>query len=312
VQIPSESGDLTAVVASMVFPVAGILNYVPPSGDQKTAFRSALNALLNGDETGALQEFQNLDLKITRFSDVSGETFFLIRETGPTPRGWGLYAINQDATRKVILEAPHPIADQATETEAASFFLSLSARALLIGGAHRCASPDLSSCDGTTTVCSTSSADESFRISDAAHSEEQVFEIVHEEILSTDGSLTTVALHGFDQQTGDPHAFVSNGTTSTAISSVSANRFVSLLKTATGVANAAQSCNDGSAGARLCGTDDLQGRFTNGSSDACTTASTAATQRFLHIEQSLDLRNDGGAGDPLTPSAVLDVLTQLF
>lgn len=309
--IPAESGDLKAVVAAMIFSYAGTLDYVPPTDKEKTNFGGSLNSLLNGDEGAALSGFQNLNLKITKFTDTSSLVFYLIRETGPTPRGWGLYAVNPTTTRKIVIEAPHPIADQFTETEATFLFLNLNARALLIAGAHRCASQDFSSCSGTTNACANLGTEEPYRVSDAAHSEEQVFETANEEIMDTDGSLTAIALHGFDQQAGDPHAFVSNGTVNNAISTVSSNRFASLLIANSGVTNAAISCNNGTT-ARLCGTDDLQGRFVNGSADVCQDDATGSTQRYLHLEQSLDLRTDSGSGDPLTPTSVLNVLKQLF
>ncbi len=310
--IPTESGDLTAVVKTMVFPVLGILNYTPPTDDEKKAFRDALELLLEGKESDALTAFKNLNLALTRFTDASGPTFLLIREKSATPRGWGLYAINTKGSRKLLLEAPHPIADLATEGQATSYFLTLSARGLLIAGAHRCASTVFSPCSGTTALCNTSSIEESFRIADAAHSEEQVFQTAHEILMNFDPSLTAVALHGFNQLAGDPHAFVSDGTETVTAANSLTNRFVAALKTETGVSNAGQSCNDGSSGIRLCGTDDLQGRVTNGSENICTTDAPSGSQRFLHVEQSMDLRTDQGPGDPLTPTSVLNVLSQLF
>jgi hypothetical protein len=50
-------------------------------------------------------------------------------------------------------------------------------------------------------------------------------------------------------------------------------------------------CGSGypTSGCNLCGTDNVEGRFTAGAADACTMAGTDYA-RFIHIEQQLGLR----------------------
>ncbi len=303
---PAISGDLSAVVAGFSLSPEGSNAYVPPTDAERETYRSALSNLLDGDTESALEGLESLGMEIVDFTDVTGPTFILIRENQSPLRGWGLYAINTSALRNLLLEAPHPGADLGTETQAAGLFLDVSARGLLIAGTHRCASPDASPCTGTTSVCSASSADEPFRVSDTAHDAGQIFQITHEVLLNSDFSLKAVALHGFEREEGDPHAFVSNGTDKPFNAEALANRFAARLNEITSLTDAARSCNDAGSSARLCGTHDVQGRYANGSADACTGEAPGATGRFLHVEQSLDLRTGGGEVDPSSVRLVLE------
>jgi hypothetical protein len=308
--IPKVEGDFTRFVAEFKFVAEKNGAYVPPTRKEQVQFRSALTSLLKGNVSRAQNSLSLINMEIVHFTDKpTGITFYLLREKSrDRPRGWGLYAINLYGARSIVLEIPHPVADFGTESEGASFFLGLSARALLIAGAHRCAATSSSPCSGRTSVCSDSGAQEHYRISDAAHSKAQLFQVAHEVLLDANAALVAVALHGFAQGSSDPHAFVSDGTKQVASATNRANQFARLLIATTGLANAARSCNDGSTGARLCGTDDIQGRYANGSPDACL-LDAPATGRFLHIEQSLDFRTEGGA---VEPRQVLTVLSQLL
>jgi hypothetical protein len=309
--IPVVHGDFTQLVANFQFVQKGSGGYVPPTNTEKIIFRSALTSLLKGKVSKAQKSLSPIEIEIVYFTDTTGITFYLIREKlDITPRGWGLYAINPNSTRNIILEIPHPVADSETESEGASFFLGLSARALLISSTHRCANTQSSPCSGTTNACNDLSLqEEPYRISDAAHSKKQLFQVAHEVLLDSNPTLVAVALHGFSQSGSDPYAFVSDGTKDVGSATNLANQFASLLIATTGLANAAQSCNDGSIGARLCGTEDIQGRYANGSPNPCLSDALTATGRFLHIEQSLDFRTVGGA---VESTQVFTVLSQLF
>ena len=308
--IPKIEGSFTQFVADFQFVAERSEMYVPPVDTEKLKFRSALTSLLKGKVSRAQRFLYRLNMEVIKFKDTTtGLTFYLIREKpNVMPRGWGLYAINPNSSRSIVLEIPHPVADVRTETEGASFFLELSARALIISGSHRCANTSSSPCSGTTSVCSDSGSQEPYRISDAAHSQEHLFQVAHETLLESNAALVAVALHGFAQSGSEPHAFVSDGTKALASAANLANQFTTRLMAVTGLTNAAQSCNDGSTGARLCGTDDIQGRYANGSPNTCL-LDAPATGRFLHIEQSLDFRTEGGA---VESTQVLAVLSQLF
>ena len=240
--IPKLQGSFTQFVADFQFVAKNSEEYVLPVGTEKRKFRSALTSLLKGKVSRAQEFLSLIDMEVVRFKDTTGITFYLIREKPDmTPRGWGLYAINLQSSRSIVLEIPHPIADARTETEGAAFFLELSARALIIAGTHRCANLSSSLCSGKTSVCSDPAPPEPYRISDAAHSKGHLFQVAHETLLDSNVALVAVALHGFARRGSDPHAFVSDGTRDRASDANLANQFTTLLIEVTCLTNAAQS-----------------------------------------------------------------------
>jgi len=284
--------------------------FVVPSAAEQDQFRIAFDKLLQNDLSAAQEGFDGLHLDLIEFHDTGGSTFYLVRENPGFPlRGWGLYVVNPSASRVVAIEAPHPLFDFSTEDEAAQVFLSLNARALLIAGTHRCANlTEASNCSGPVNQCGATTP----RISDAAHATEQVFQTAHAAVMDSDPLLAAISLHGFSQAAGEPDAYVSDGTTDTGGSDALSNALTSQLQTLTGQADAALSCNDGSSGAssHLCGTLNVQGRYANQSVDACTASATASSNRFLHIEQSMDLRDT--ATGTLSPDDLIAALKKLF
>lgn len=307
--LPVETGSLASIVQDMIFVQKNTEAYAVPTETERSVFKEAFDHLLKKKLKEAKEDFDSLDLDLVDFHDVGGDAFYLVRENASgILRGWGLFAVDPNSSRSLTIEAPHPVFDTGTENEAAQVFLALDARALLIAGAHRCADAlEASGCVGPVNQCGTTTP----RVSDAAHSTVQVFQAAHEALIDSDPLLTAVALHGFSQGSGAPHAYVSDGTKGLEGADSLSNDFTGRLKDLTGLSSAAQSCNDGGPGAAsdLCGTLDVQGRYANGSADACTLAPSATADRFLHIEQSMDLRTEGGA---LSPEAVIQTLQAMF
>ena len=134
-----------------------------------------------------------------------------------------------------------------------------------------------------------------------AHTDESFFQAAHE-VLSDDLPETTiVSLHFFLE----PGASVSNGKTqpttpdspSAQVTDAMALAFPNELVT---------SCNDYGAGnhdPRICGTTNTQGRYLNGSPDACGTGASSASGRFIHLEQNATVVNQPG-----TVAAALDTV----
>lgn len=304
--LPVESGSLQTVVADMTFIQKNTDGFTVPSGSDQTQFRLAFDNLLQNNLSAAKSGFAVLHLDLVEFHDVGGATFYLVRENAGFPlRGWGFYVVNPSPSRALAIEAPHPLFDFSTEDEAAQVFLTLNTRALLIAGAHRCANAtEASTCSGPVNQCGATAP----RISDASHATQQVFQTAHASLMDSDPLLVAVALHGFSQGAGEPDSYVSDGTTLASGPGTLANDFAARLNSATGQSDAALSCNDGGPGASsgFCGTLDVQGRYANQSEDACTVSSPGASNRFLHIEQSMDLR-DTTTGT-LSPANVIQAL----
>ena len=164
--------------------------------------------------------------------------------------------------------------------------MRIGAVALLVAGAHRCANVTTGDCTGTTTACGHESA---YRVSDAAHSTDIPFLAVHERLSSALAAPSFLQLHGNDEHC--PTALLSDGSGSwPAVGILPALR--QALSTA-GIDTGR--CGDGypTRDCDLCGTDDLEGRASAGSLNACTTDGTSYGA-MIHIEQQASARIPGG------------------
>jgi hypothetical protein len=174
--------------------------------------------------------------------------------------------------------------------EGVFIFKILRAKALFIAGTHRCANSASSSCSGTTNACGT---DEAYRISDVAHSVENFFHEAHKAANDSIALVKFVQLHGYDASAGEPAAILSNGSETPVGAFAYVNQLALAIDDSLSGDDFAVSCNNlGDNGLNLCGTNNVQGRYTNGSSDECTTAATGFNGQFLHVEQALILRQD--------------------
>lgn len=164
----------------------------------------------------------------------------------------------------------------------------LTALALVVAGTHRCANPVASGCSGSTGVCGVSS--EPYRESDMAHFGGSYFHAAHAALLAAEPTLVVLSLHGMSGSgislsngTSDP---VAPTTLLAATAQALATAFPSDYVTA---------CNVGAGvlqDIRLCGTTNTQGRLVNGSVAPCSQAAPSSADRFLHLEQSLTIRNN--------------------
>jgi hypothetical protein len=188
----------------------------------------------------------------------------------------------------LVLGVPHPHFEAEVLAEGIEIFTAARARALVVSGTHRCANLGASTCDGTTGVCSDSSA--AYRESDQAHVVGSTFQRAHEVVFDRSPDSIVVSLHGMRRD----GISLSNGTTQAVDpSSPVATLAASLL--AVFPDQTITTCN-GYEGANrethLCGTTNTQGRYVNGSPDACEDAAGQATGRFVHMEQSRSVRGE--------------------
>lgn len=86
---------------------------------------------------------------------------------------------------------------------------------------------------------------------------------------------------------------LSNGTSSPVAADSPVAKLASAL-VSEGISDVT-ACNEGAGVPRelhLCGGTNVQGRYVNESPDACTEGAPAATDRFIHMEQSRAVRDD--------------------
>jgi len=186
--------DFVSAVRTFM-PREGSLGYVVPTPEERAAFKAAAAALLAGDVAKAEQAIAGRgNFEVLDFRDGdAGPQYWALAEIPPLTRGWGFYFVARSARRpSVVVEAPHPLADEESELSAARLVQRLRPRAFCLAGAHRYADPA--------------------RTSDVAHTTTTIFEAVHEALLPTTD--LTLQVHGFADAThpGYPDLLLSNAT----------------------------------------------------------------------------------------------------
>lgn len=270
--------------------------YQVPTATRLVAIESSIRALLAGDAAGALTWADAADYSLCR---GTGAEASLALWKPPAGAGQAQFAYRAGAARQAILEVPHPLFDLQTLDEGRHLFERLGARALIASGTHRCANSSSSGCSGTTTACD--SAGGPYRISDMAHTEESAFHAAHRAFAEHFAQDWVFGVHG----SGTTGVSVSDGTTFATDSSAPSAKVASALAARfAGVT----SCNDFGGvpfSVRLCGTTDVQGRHLNASELACTVAASSSSRRFVHLEQSREVRDAkelvGDALDSVVP-----------
>ncbi len=293
--------SIDALIAALNFPAAGSDALVAPNEDDRTSLTQVIHDLIDGN-TVAESTLTGLNYKLTALT-LDGQQIQALEDT--SGEGGGTYLINQSSSSKLILEVPHPVFDTNTLAEGAFLFKNLKAKALLIAGTHRCANAAESACSGTTDACGANGA---YRISDVAHHTGNLFHTAHKALHDKVANSIFISLHGFSAEEGDPTVIVSNGKTNKVGQFAFVNQLDTALETALGDGKTSASCNLVSdSWEKLCGTSNVQGRFTNGSVNECTEAPVGLTGRFIHLEQDATTReNESGW------QAVADALTQVF
>ncbi len=256
--------------------------YATPSDEQLEAFVRSLRAAVSGDRDAWGRAFEAGYLLCARPNEDT-----LLWRPAIAGSGWAIVALRAKGARPMIFEVPHPIYDAGTLRQGRYAYGAVSARALIASGTHRCANAGFTTCEGTTRVCSDRL--EPYRESDVAHSERSMFHAAHRVLSDVYPRDKIISLHGM----GDDGISLSDGTVIPTSSTSNVALLLFSLEDAFEL-ELVTACNDApgaAVSAHLCGTTNIQGRYTNGLSDhACTGTATAASDRFFHIEQSSAVR----------------------
>ena len=293
---PSTSDDseltISDVIDALVIPAADSEGLSTPSSSDQDDLANVIIDLLNGETSGHDQTLAALGYElISADFDDGSDTVLVLRESDTQSlSGGGTFIINTNSTSKLILEVPHPTFDANTMDEGAFLLQELEARALFIAGTHRCANAEESSCSGTTDACG---AEGAHRVSDVAHAIDNYFHAAH--IATSDDTANSIfiSLHGYAQGNDEPTVIVSNGTKVNVGAFAFINQLAAAFDSLFSGSDYANSCNlNGNPDFDLCGTTNVQGRYTNGSDNECTAAPIGYNGRFIHMEQSASLRDD--------------------
>jgi len=209
---------------------------------------------------------------------------YLALRSDQSNKYYGTIVFNMKARRNLAIEVPHPKHDSGTLAQGFDFFKVLQARAIIIAGTHRksnkqeidCSIPD--------------SRKNKYRISDAAHYPVSLFQIVHNYL---DKEKTFfISLHGFSKKKKAPYdVIVSNGVRGHLNKTIS-NDLSAYIKKELPSKYIVVSCNEKSDNIKtLCGYTNIQGRYSNGSHSTCKQEAIVSSERFIHFEQSLKIRN---------------------
>lgn len=282
--------DRHATAAGFLFAAphraADSLSSMPKSTERATAFVRALDALLDGRVALARGHAAAAGYAIAE-KPQNGRRYRILFDRdrvgiGPT------VAIAVSPVRDAVIEAPHPVIDRATDSQAVALFFQLGARALIIAGANRCAARAFSPCSGRTAVCG--DGRERYRTSDPAHNTALLFDHAHRALMRRWPNAVAVQPHGFNNA-GSPAWFViSDGSSEKRAGDDGlAGRVRDRIRRSLGRRDRAVSCQDPAdrdiQTRWLCATTNVQGRALNGSADACRSAASRSSGRFLHIEQ---------------------------
>ncbi|MEQ9504572.1 MAG: hypothetical protein RIT81_47375 [Deltaproteobacteria bacterium] len=265
-----------------IFPPGGDSDrYAAPTDDQLDAFERSLRAAVAGDRDAWGRAFEAGYLLCARPNEDT-----LLWRPAIAGSGWAIVALRVDNARPLIFEVPHPIYDSGTLRQGRYAYGSLKARALVASGTHRCANAGFTLCEGFTRVCSERL--ERYRESDVAHSERAMFHAAHRVLSDAFRDAAIISLHGM----GDDGISLSDGTTIATSSTSRVARLLFALEDAFEL-DLVTACNEApgaAVSAHLCGTTNIQGRYTNGLSESCVGTATASSDRFFHVEQSKAVR----------------------
>jgi len=293
------NGSLDALVHAIVANMTAIAGpgsnaLVVPTESERDSFAENAVAALSGDARKACKlppsyRYFSLrdgadDVLIVAELDASGQ---------PAPKKfWGTYASRKAApgTRALVVEAPHPLFDPNTPYESRAVFSDARADWFLMAGAHRCANAETSGCDGTSGACGGGES-APYRVSDTAHATKSPFFAVHI-ALSKSTSDAFLQLHGNTQKC--PDALVSDSSGKYDDAGVSAQLAAAIEARGPTVGRCGLDYPKKGT-CTLCGTDNVEGRATAGSRDACEVGG-KSYGRFVHVEQQPKLRQipDGG------------------
>lgn len=303
-QLPRMRGGLEAHVSTLVHANDGA--YAPFDATRAARYETMLAGVFDAiDQTrgggspdwcGVADMAAQAGYVVRRFFDEASSQW-LVYAADPAGHHAHVF-INPMARRDLVVEAPHAGFETNTSLQAARILIGAGARVLLINGADRCSLNVDAQCSGeaTTTVCGGTDV---YRESDVPHAQMNAFHLTHrflENRARTTGGVTRfVQLHGM-AGTATDKLEAADGSSDVDNPASPSVAFVSALRSLNH--DLVYSCQDASAPPPrgLCATRNVQGRYTNGSPDACSTSTAQSSGRFLHLEQDMDYRDDDADG----------------
>jgi hypothetical protein len=190
-QLDSSEIDLSAETQQFAQQMSAESGYTKPSPAERATIGDGVRQALDGNPLDARTVLTSVGYTLSKRVDTATRrAFYEVSDSTNQPRGWGRILIDTTGSARLGIEVPHPKADQNSESLGVDLFRKAPGSVLVIAGAHRRAAPD--------------------KQADMAHTNESVFETVHE--LLAQRRLPIMQLHGFRNDTApDSDVVVSAG-----------------------------------------------------------------------------------------------------
>lgn len=297
------SGDIEAFLSASRHGEADDGRWLAVDPMESRAFSVAMRSLIAGDLDRAARAAVTIGFQVIEYTDPERGIFHVLRDMPDTEgisRG-GTYVRNPRARYPVVIEVPHPVHEENTSVEGIRLFLQSSASLLSLAGTHRRSDGEATHCDG--------GSENGYRRSDPSHMVEHLFHIAHVQADLALHEPLFIQLHGFGDDayeqlkaecghvtSGDDPGLLVN--VSEAVydpanldASVPGERsFARVLANRMNHEGSIRACLFSEDTTIYGGTQNTQGRYTNGSRDPCRTQATVNSGRFVHLEQSYNVR----------------------
>ena len=255
--------------------------YRAPDVEARAQFRTVYRRMLAGDCAFALPPALEGVMRLRAFTDTgNGRTYCVLMETrdddgdGHVDRGWGTFVTYDKATNELNHSAPHPLFDDGTERQAAAIFRDTDARSFMMCGAHRRAHGQLGG-----------ACEPKYGVADCAHQDDTLFHAAVVEMADYYGTQpwAHVQWHG-NVSCAPVGVYASLGFAAPQPADSALRMLRSRMAARHPEVKPFELTGEGST-CILNATENVEGRFLNGSTQVCEKPGVAPSGRFAHIEQ---------------------------
>ncbi|CAA6812266.1 MAG: Glycosyl hydrolase family 26/Calx-beta domain, partial [uncultured Thiotrichaceae bacterium] len=288
------SGDLESYLTTIDYGNASENTWVKPSGQQLLDFETMFLEFNAGNYDAAHQNASTLGYEVIEFTDNdTSDAHYILKEINTPSQsafmGGGTY-VQLPTGRNAVLQVPHPSFDSNTAQQGIETYLKVRPRLLMLAGTHRNDSTSRSYCTNA-----------SYQASDVAHQTQSYFYIAHTVMSSEDTSTLFFQLHGFGASSLTTLQTQCNSSNSKLINMSeglnyatpeSERSLLHIFRRKVEAGGKIEACVFGNDTTSLGGTWNVEGRYTNHSHSSCYNDATISTKRFIHLEQSADVRSN--------------------
>ena len=298
--VSTREGSLNSYLEKMRFGIEGDGLWVTPTLAQQNEVGEIVEDILEGQYSNANDKAAILDGEVLKFIDGTKEYYILHINLERMVSGnyrslGGTYVFYPEGVNSAI-QIPHPSFDINTDKEGVEAYLSLGSKYLLLSGTHRNSSDVTSSCQLE------------YKESDASHNNGHYFFSVHKALSMANDDTIFIELHGFGSSMRNTLWSQCDAThnmelinISEGIDDLDETSFMYLLHQEITENTTIKSCVyspsnnvnvDDVYTSATGGTHNVIGRLINDVTNVCDVPATSSSHRFVHIEQSYEVRNN--------------------